>query len=228
MPGIGFSGNRDKILELIGISATNRAGIGVFRGLDFSLESGEAAIIIGPSASGKTTLAELIIGIMKPESGRIEVFGKGVKPGNDRYMSDIRRRIGGVGGVFDLIPNRTIMENLLYPLILRGDSRREQKARLNQILAQYNLIGRRREKASKLTRGEKALALLARAVIADQPLLIIDEPLDRLDENISEYIINILKRLSAAGHSMIILTNGMIPIDIPGARTYQLTGGRLR
>ena len=72
------------------------------------------------------------------------------------------------------------------------------------------------------------MAMFARAVIADQPLLIIDEPLDRLDKPMSENIISLLKRLSVAGHTLLILTNGQIDIEISGAKRYQIKDGRLQ
>ncbi len=220
--------SRDKILELISVTASNRAGINVFRNLDFTLCSGEAAIIIGPTATGKTTLAELIVGAMKPESGTVMGFGKRLDPKNESHITEIRRKIGGVGGIFDIIPDLTVSENILYPLILRGEPQKEQKAKLAQNLAQYNLLSRKRDKAMKLTRGEKVMAMFARAVIADQPLLIIDEPLDRLDKPMSENIISLLKRLSVAGHTLLILTNGQIDIEISGAKRYQIKDGRLQ
>ncbi len=219
--------DRDKILELTSVSASNRAGLTVFRNLDFSLFAGEAAIVIGPTASGKTTLSELIVGAMKPIRGTISIFGQQINAKNEKQLAEIRQKIGGVGGIFDIIPNLTVSENILYPLILRGESPKEQKAKLDHILSQYNLTSRKRDKALKLTRGEKIMALLARAVIADQPLLIIDEPLDRLDRSMSEIIISSLKRLSAAGHTLLILTNGQMHIEISAARVLQITEGAL-
>jgi len=219
---------REKILELTSVRASNRAGITVFRDLDFGLYAGDTAIIIGQTATGKTTLAELIVGTMKPERGSVKVFGKEIGMGNERQAIEIRRRIGGVGGIFDLIPNLTVSENILYPLILHGESKKERKIKLDQLLGQYNLTGRKKDKAFKLTRGEKVMALLARAVIADQPLLIIDEPLDRLDIATSENIIGLLKRLWAAGHALLILTNGRVGFEIPGSKEYQIKDGRLQ
>lgn len=220
--------SRNKILELISVTAPNRAGINVFRNLDFTLCGGETAIIIGPTAAGKTTLAELIMGTMRPESGIIAVFGNRIDSINEKRMAEIRRKIGGVGGIFDIIPNLTLSENILYPLILRGEPPKVQKVKLALILAQFNLLSHKRDKALKLTREEKIMAMFARAVIADQPFLIIDEPLDRLDDQISQNIISLLKRLSVAGHTLLILTNGLIDIEISGAKRYQIKDGRLQ
>ncbi len=217
--------NRDKILELAEITASNRAGIGVFGEMNFSLFAGETAIVVGASGTGKTTLAELILGELRPEFGSVSVFGRIVGRKNERNLKDIRQKIGGVGGIFDLIPNRSVAENVIYPLIIKGES--VSGNRLRQILMQFNLHGRRKDKAFRLTRGEKILAMLARSVIADQPLLIIDEPLERLSPELSDRIVEILKRLSAAGHALLILTNGKTPIEIPSAQINHIRDGKI-
>jgi len=220
--------SRERLVELHGITARSDAGYIVFRNLDFTLAAGDTAVIRGATGSGKTALAEIIVGQRQPESGTVTLFGNILSPRNSAVQRQTRRRIGGVGGIFSLIERLSVAENILYPLLIRGDARSYIKKRLQQALQQFNLLGRKSDRVSALSRGEKLMVMFARAVIADQPLLIIDEPLELLEQPRFEETTNILKRLSAAGHTLLILTSGQKVIAVPGAREYQLIDGRLQ
>jgi ABC-type ATPase involved in cell division len=220
--------SKEKIVELAAVTLSNEAGLRIFDSLNLILCSGETALIIGPTGSGKTSLMELLIGTRKPDSGEIILFGKTLNLKNESQINEIRRRIGGVGGIFDLVPGLTVADNLIYPLSIRGDALSVQRAKLKQILTQFNLLSKKREQISNLTRAEKLLVMLGRAVIADQPLLLIDEPLDRLEAAAANEILGILKRLSVAGHAMIIFTTSRGAFDFPGVMSFHIKDGRLQ
>lgn len=217
----------DKVIELSGISCNNSAGRPIFSDLDFSLGAGQTAIITGSTGTGKTTLVELVVGTRKPLSGSVTVFGCTLNPGRKKVLNNIRKRIGGVGGIFRPISYYTVYENMKYPLILRGVRLSRQKAIVMKALAQISLFNKKNEKVSDLSRGEKILLMIGRAVVANQPLLIIDEPMAGLDPAMSDAVLNILKRLSIAGHSMLILTSGQTGLEIPGALKYSIANGRI-
>lgn len=220
--------SREKILELASITLSNESGYHIFDDLNLFLNQGETAIVVGPSAAGKTLLVEIIIGRKRPDKGEVRIFGRNLNFRSERSINQARSRIGGVGGPFDLVAGQTVGENLAYPLIIRGDTGAFRKMRLKQILTQFNLHNRERDDISRLSRGELLMAMLARAVIADQPLLLIDEPLDLLEPAVIATVRDMLKRLSAAGHSMLILTTGQTIPEIPGAALYHLREGRLQ
>ncbi len=219
--------SREKIVEMSAVTLVTDSGYHIFRELNFTLLAGETALITGSAGTGKTFLSELIIGRQKPNSGSITVFGQNMLTGSEHQKAAIRRRIGGVGGIFDLLPFDSVGTNLLYPLILKGESRTACRLKLNQILAHFNFTARRSHMVAALTRSEKIKVLLARAIIADQPLLLIDEPLDRLGTAAAEEINAILKRLSVSGHTMLILTTGQTSLAVPGAGEYRLSEGKL-
>jgi len=114
-----------------------------------------------------------------------------------------------------------------YPLILRGLSKRDQNAKIEAALKRVNLYEKQAEYVSHLSQGEKNLLLLARAIVADQPLLLIDEPLAGLDVDMTEYVGQLLNRLAIAGHSMIILTSGKEKFDITSAIYYEIKNGKI-
>ncbi|UCD95557.1 MAG: ABC transporter ATP-binding protein [Candidatus Zixiibacteriota bacterium] len=219
------SGN--SIVELVDITHTHSDGARLFDGLNFHLKSGEMAVIYGSTGIGKTTLVELIIGKRAPQSGTVVVFGEKIDPGSERLVAKTRQKIGGVGGLFRPISYQTVYENLVYPLILRGDRTSSCRSRVTRVLSQLNLIGKKGETAGNLSRGERILLMLGRAIIADQPLLLIDEPLAGLDTQMSSEVLKLLHRLSVAGHSMMIMTTGQTDLQVPNATVHEIRDGRL-
>jgi len=220
--------NGDKILEMAEIALSGADGRIIFEQLNLSLPLGRAAIIKGPTGAGKTTLAEMIIGVKKPDSGTVTVFGKEIYDRNKRYLNKARQKIGGVGGIFQPIAYQTIYENLSFPLILRGEPSVRRNRRILDILKQLNLLNKKEEIAINLSRGEQILLLLGRAIIADQPLILIDEPLAGLDPDMAGVVARRLRRLAVAGHSLIVLTTGQTGVELPDADEYILVDGKLQ
>ncbi len=216
------------IVELIDITLTNDAGWRVFTGLNLAVGSGETAIIIGPTGSGKTSLAELLNGVRRPDAGTVLMFGEPVNIRRKYRLAAMRRKIGGVGGQYRLISHQTVYENLQAPLIIRGEPSSRRKQKISQTLDEFNLGAKRRDRARRLSRGEQIIAMLARAVIGTPPLLLIDEPMAGLDLETAGRVLESLKRLAAAGYAMIILTTGRTGLEIPNAKEYYILDGVLQ
>ncbi len=215
-------------IELIDISLTSKFGDKIFDGLNFALPSGGTAVIGGPPSIKKIALIELIFGSYPPNAGVVLLFEKKLDTKKGRIVSRMRKQIGGVGGVFDLVSYQTVYENVNYPLILNSVSRSARKKKVLQKLGEYGLLGKKLKKAENLSREDKILVLLARATIADQPILLIDEPLAGLDSEMATKVIGILNNLSVAGHSMLILTTDSSALKLPNARVYFFENGTLK
>ncbi len=218
----------DSILELVDIAFDNDTGVRIFDGLNFSLAPGETSIIVGPTGAGKTSLVELIIGHKPIRSGNVVLFGKRLNPKNELLLSSLRKKIGGVGAIFKLIPDQTVYQNIVLPLVIRGEKTSFQKIKADRIIDEFSIQSMQGDLAKNLSRGQETLVTLARAVIADQPLLLIDEPLAGLDEKMTAEIQERLGRLAVSGHSMVLLTTGQTGLRIPGASEYYLKDGRLQ
>ncbi len=216
------------VIELIDISLVSNARVKIFDGFNFSLLSGETTLVGGPPGMKKMALIELLIGSYAPDSGAVLVFEKKLNVKKERALANMRRKIGGVGGIFDLVSYQTVFENINYPLILKSESASSGKKKVMQILTEYGLLGKKEEKANNLSRGEKILTMLARATIADQPLLLIDDPLAGLDSDIASKVTDILKNLSIAGHSMLILTTDSSALRLPDATEFIFENGHLK
>jgi len=215
------------IVELIDVTLTNDSGKIIFENMNFNLKAGETAIITGRTGSGKSSLVELLIGNKKPNRGVVKVFGIGVESAGDSKISSIRKKIGGVGGIFSIINNLTVFENCVMPLMLNGERSSIARPKVMQILTQLNLLGKKGVQAGKLSKGEKVLLMLGRSLAAKHPLMLIDEPLAGMVESASSMVLKRLQRLAAAGHSLIILTTGQTGLKIPDAVEYQIADGKL-
>ncbi|MFZ5981560.1 MAG: ATP-binding cassette domain-containing protein, partial [Candidatus Zixiibacteriota bacterium] len=166
----------DAIVKLENVFMKNDRGGQVFQDLNLTLESGRSAIITGSAGSGKTSLVELLIGRRFAESGTVTVFDRVLRKGRKRVVKKVRRKIGGVGGVFGLLPSLTVAENITLPMVLAAARKKLQQERLLKMLSEFSLLKQAGEYPPNLTRVENYLVQFARASIANQPLIIIDEP----------------------------------------------------
>ncbi|MCX6835908.1 MAG: ATP-binding cassette domain-containing protein [candidate division Zixibacteria bacterium] len=211
---------KEPVVELTDIHLRADRGGFVFRGLNLTIESGQSAVIIGPSGSGKSTLAELLIGLRRADQGRVCLFGHELK--KHRHFRRVRRHIGGVGGPFALVPSLTVAENISLPLVLNAEPRNVQRERLFRILSEFSLLKLAGKYPNQLTRVENTLVQFARAAIANQPLMLIDEPSAGLDSANYQRVTEFLVRMAVSGRSLLILASQTPPGEIPGSRAYFL------
>jgi len=218
---------KELIIQLEKVTLRTDRGDVLFRELDFELASGESAIVYGGAGSGKTLLTEMLIGLRRPDQGTIRLFGHAIRPRRRRAISRIRRRIGGVGGPFGLVPSLTVGENITLPLVLNAERRKVQRERLFRMLSEFSLLKLAGKYPLHLTRVENTLVQFARAAIANQPLIIIDEPSAGLDPVNYQRVVEFLVRMALSGRSLLMLVSQPPPGEIPNCRTYYLRNGVL-
>ncbi len=215
------------LVEINNVYLKSDRGGQIFRDLSFNLESGHSAIIMGAAGSGKTSLAELLVGLRPAHSGSVDVLGRTIRPGAAGTIKYVRRRIGGVGGIFGLVPSLTVAENITLPLVLIGERRKTRRERLLKMLTEFSLLKQAGEYPRSLTRVENTLVQFARASIANQPLMLIDEPLAGLDRKTYQRILEYLISVSLSGRSMIILSSEAPSQELPHCDCYEIAEGRL-
>lgn len=216
------------IVKLENVYLKSDRGFEVFQDLSFNLEAERSAIITGAAGSGKSLLVELLLGRRFSDAGSVEVLGEALRrPGRRRIIKRIRRKIGGVGGIFGLVPSYTVSENITFPLVLGAARKRVQKERLMKMLTEFSLLKQAGTYPQRLTRVEYTLVQLARATVANQPLIIIDEPLAGLDEKTYQRIYDYMVKLALSGRSMLILSAQALPSDFPNTDRYQILNGAL-
>ncbi len=218
---------KEPVVELTDIQVKQDRGGYLYRGLKLTIESGRSAVIIGPSGSGKSWLVDMLIGLRRPDQGQIAVLGRSLVPLKRRVVREIRRQIGGVGGPFGLVPSLSVAENITLPLILNAERIEVQQERLFRMLSEFSLLKLANKYPQHLTRVETTLVQFARAAVADQPLIIIDEPAAGLDQDSYKRVFEFLIKMALTGSSMLILASQPPPAELPNSHTYHLNNGAL-
>ncbi|MCA1365740.1 ABC transporter ATP-binding protein [Bradyrhizobium sp. IC3069] len=164
--------------------------VAAVKDLSLSVSRGEFLTILGPSGSGKTTTLMLLAGFQAPNQGDILIAGKSVGA-----VPSYRRDQGIVFQSYALFPHLNVRRNLEFPLEMRGMKAAERMTRVERILARVHLDGMEDRMPSQLSGGQQQRVALARALIADPPILLLDEPLGALDRNLREQMQGEIKSL---------------------------------
>ena len=188
------------LVEARAVSRSYRLGaaeVPAVRGITLSLRRGEFTALQGPSGSGKTTLLNLLGLLDKPDSGRVLIEGRDVSAWAEEERSDLRRdRFGFIFQNFNLLPILTAEENVAYPMVLRGTSRRERTERVRDLLAAVGLEGKRAVRPDLLSGGQRQRVAIARALANRPAVVFADEPTASLDSRTAEEILELMRELN--------------------------------
>jgi lipooligosaccharide transport system ATP-binding protein len=177
----------------------------VVDGVDLDIRSGECFGLLGPNGAGKTTTLRILMGLTPPSAGTLEVLGLPV-PERAREM---RRRAGVVPQFDNLDPDFTVRENLVTYGSYFGLGRAALAARIDQLLDYAQLADRADAAIDALSGGMKRRLTLARALINDPALIVLDEPTTGLDPQARQHIWERLRRLLTQGRTLILTTHYM-------------------
>jgi len=149
--------------------------------MDFDIEEGSLVTLLGPSGCGKTTLLRMVAGLEQPTEG--DIFIKGVRI-NDTPIH--KRNLGMIFQNYALFPHKTIFDNVAFGLKYRNVSRDEIRQKVNRALEMVRLPGVENRMPSQLSGGQQQRIAMARAIVIEPDVLLMDEPLSALDENLRE------------------------------------------
>jgi len=188
--------NKNELLiNLQGISFNYPGGPPVVYNLDFHFHRGDRIGLIAPNGSGKTTLLHLMMGLIKPSAGRIEIFGKPVNEEKD--FADVRRRIGLLfQDADDQLFSPTVLEDVAFGPLNQGKSKTEAVETARRILNFLDLSGFEDRITFKLSGGEKRLVSLATVLAMEPEILLLDEPITGLDMKTRTKLTEILSGLN--------------------------------
>ena len=189
----------------------------LFSHLSFHLEKGKYLVISGAARSGKTTLVRLIAGLNIPSGGEIYIAGEPFMAATDsrKKLRDIRRLLAGVGGIYTLIEDLTIFDNILLLCEIAGINYRVAHRSAMEACSRYRLMHAARQYPSQVSEVERRTTLLARAEAAHKSLIIADAPTDGLDPESAAFIHDRLALLHAGGVTILYLTSGPGPESGP-------------
>ncbi|MDD5623841.1 MAG: ATP-binding cassette domain-containing protein [Candidatus Peribacteraceae bacterium] len=199
----------------------------VLRDVSLRIEPKEFVCIVGPSGAGKSTLIHLLIGAEDVTSGEVEVDGVNLRAIPAPVMQLYRRRIGVVFQDYKLLPNRTVAENIAFPLEVSGMSDADIAARVGEVLAQMGLSERASAFPSALSGGEKARTAIARAIVHRPLIVLADEPTGNLDPGQSLQILQLFQQLHASGQTVLLATHDSAMVDTLQTRVVRLENGMI-
>lgn len=178
----------------------------VLKDISLQVMQGEFVSIMGPSGSGKSTLLYILGGLDAPTSGHVLLDGMDISRFGDEKMSRVRRqKIGFVFQFYNLIPNLSVEENIMLPLLLDGKKIGGYKKQLGQILEVVGLSDRRKHTPRELSGGQQQRVAIARALIGKPEILFADEPTGNLDSKTGAEIMTLLREINQSIHQTIIM-----------------------
>ena len=194
------------IIKLLDVSMNYDNNV-IFSNINLEIEPGEIVAAKGTIGSGKTTLLNLICGIIRPTSGRIYIDKYDITKLPSDKLSALRANIFGiVPQKTNLIPEISIKQNLELPLMLNGIDKDKRNSIVNETLDKLGLISLSDRLAGTLSVGEAEIVSIARSMVSDAPILLLDEPTEGLDPIISEMILSLLRGDSIMNQKTIFIT----------------------
>jgi lipoprotein-releasing system ATP-binding protein len=195
--------------------------IEIFKNVTFNIKKGDLVALVGPSGSGKSTLLNMISLIDIPTSGQIILNNRDIKDLNEENKDDIRKK--NISMIFqenNLLTDFTALENVLMPLIIRGEKIKLSKKKAKKILIDFNLESRLNHYPDELSGGEQQRVAIARALISETDLILADEPTGNLDYKTSQEIFSYFLKLKRLNKTIIFATHNR---DLADKADYKLS-----
>ncbi|NIG62509.1 MAG: ABC transporter ATP-binding protein [Serratia symbiotica] len=190
-------------LELSQLAKTYAGGVNALRGIDLNVEIGDFYGLLGPNGAGKSTTIGIISSLVKKTTGRVRVFGYDI----DKDIVNAKRQLGIVPQEFNFNPFETVTQIVVNQAGYYGVMRHEALARAEKYLTQLDLWGKCNECVRMLSGGMKRRLMIARALMHQPKLLILDEPTAGVDIELRRSMWGFLKELNAQGTTIILTTH---------------------
>ena len=195
--------------------------IKVFQDVNLGIKAGELVALVGPSGSGKSSFLHLLSLLDKPSAGKILLSGKDSKNFDENQKDQIRRKkISIIFQDNNLLSDFTALENVLMPLIIRGENYKKSLEKAKNVLKQVNLIERINHFPSELSGGEQQRVAIARSIIAETDLILADEPTGNLDFKTSKDVFSYFIKLKKLKKTVLFATHNR---EIANKADYKLS-----
>jgi len=196
--------------------------------LNFTLQKGEFAYIIGKTGSGKSSLLKTLYVDLPLRKGQIQVAGFNLHQIPRPQVPFLRRKLGIIFQDFQLLPDRTVGDNLYFVMKATGWKNRQQmQNRMGEILQMVGLPGMSKKYPHQLSGGEQQRVVIARALINEPLLLLADEPTGNLDPDMSAEILQLFRKINKSGTAILMATHDYTALEKFPARVLKCIEGRL-
>ncbi len=197
----------------------------ILRDVNFSAESGDIILIRGPSGIGKTTFLNMLSGIDLPDKGEVIVDGVDITKMDENERAKLRlEKMGIIFQTSNLIDDLNVVENIALPLKLAGKKWRD---RVNELLKYFGIEHLKYSFPNSISGGEQQRVAIARAVANNPEILVADEPTSNLDDENTENIVRLIKRINEDMGVTVIIATHDPRISHLGKRSYFMEGGTL-
>jgi len=218
-------------IQAVGLAKSYRSGgaeLVIFSGLDFNVARGERLALVGESGAGKSTLLHLLGGLDRPTEGAIYFGHKDICKLPPSELADFRNReLGFVWQIHTLLAEFTALENVMMPLLIRGQSRDQAEPVSLARLDEVGLKNRATHRAGELSGGEQQRVVLARALVGDPKVLLADEPTGSLDYRTGDMIMGLIEDLHRSRNLTSIHVTHNLNFARRADRVLALERGRL-
>ncbi len=219
------------LINAHGITKVYRLGrvdVPALRGVDVQVEQGEYVAITGPSGSGKSTLMHILGCLDSPSDGEYHLDGADISALRGRALARIRnQKVGFVFQTFNLMPRMTIDENVALPLQYRGGfSRRERLKRARALLERLGLGDRIGHRPDELSGGERQRVAVARSLVGEPAMLLVDEPTGNLDSKAGAEVLRTFREVHNAGNTIVMVTHDM-HVAAEAQRSIHIADGKI-
>ncbi|MDL4840602.1 ABC transporter ATP-binding protein [Aquibacillus rhizosphaerae] len=213
-----------KQVELMDVSKAYEKQQYVLDEINLSIEEGEFFVLVGPSGSGKSTLLRMIAGLEDITDGTLKINDKVVNhlPPKDRNLSMVFQN-------YALYPHLTVEQNILFGLNAKKVNKKEQQKRLKETAEMMGLRNYLKRKPKQLSGGQRQRVALARSVVSESPLCLMDEPLSNLDAKLRAHMRIEIRRLQKRlGLTMVYVTHDQVEAMTMGDRIMVLDNGKIQ
>ncbi|MBQ9276092.1 MAG: ABC transporter ATP-binding protein [Clostridia bacterium] len=181
----------------------------VLKGIDFCVDDGEFVAIVGESGSGKSTFLYILAGVEKQTEGSVVLLGKDLSTLPDKELAAMRRREFSFVYQFDnLVPNLTVYENIVLPLVLDKQKESDFKAHAEEVAEYLGISSALGKLPSEISGGEQQRVAIARALVTNPKVIFLDEPTGSLDKERGRQVMELLKKINEEkGVALVMITH---------------------
>lgn len=182
----------------------------ILKNIDFSVNKGEFVAILGPSGSGKSTFMNMIGCMDRMDSGEYFLHGIPIHETKDKKLNLIRNKeIGFIFQKYHLIPTYTVLQNIVLPLIARGESLEKATKECEETIKLLGLEKRLHHRPNELSGGQQQRVAIARALVGNPAILLADEPTGALDQKTGLEVLALFEKLNELGNTIIMITHDL-------------------
>jgi len=195
------------MIEFAKVSKQYSRDVFALRDITLSIRKGELLFLAGPSGAGKSTMLKMIAAMERPSGGTLTVSGQSINTIKPSGMPYLRRNLGLIFQQQRLLHDRTILANVMLPLVVTGAARSDAERRARAALDKVDLLDKANAEPQELSGGEQQRVAIARAIVNRPQIILADEPTANLDRDNANKVLAALKSFHGVGVTCLISTH---------------------